>query len=104
MTGRILRKVEKEEIIADACFFLVSLIIALLCLYVFDIHWNFYPGGSLFPPERYIFVDKTIYLWGGLAGGIIGLFLIKLFLFGLKEEEALWKAEKKERRSSAFSG
>jgi hypothetical protein len=90
---RRLRKtrIEKEEIIADFIFLLVSFIVALLALYVFDIHWNFYPDGQLFPPEKYIFTDRSIYLWGGLLGAVAGFFIIKLFLFGIKEEESAWK-------------
>ncbi len=72
-------------------FVLVSFLVAELALYIFDIHWNFYPGGQLFPPANHIFSDSVIYVWGGLAGAIVGLFLIKLFLFGLREEEVVWK-------------
>ena len=86
-------KIEKEEIIADFVFLTVSFLVAVMALYVFDIHWNFYPGGELFPPEKHVFTDSSIYLWGGLTGAIVGFFVIKLFLFGLKEEEYLWKKE-----------
>nr|MBI4156754.1 hypothetical protein [Candidatus Woesearchaeota archaeon] len=79
--------ITKEEIIADIIFLIVSFIIAVIALYIFDIHWNFYEGGHLFPPEKHVFTDRTIYLWGGLIGSIIGFFVIKLFLFGLYEED-----------------
>jgi len=92
-------KIEKEEIIADFVFLLISFIITIIALYVFDIHWNFYPDGQLFPPEKYVFTDKSIYLWGGLIGAIVGFFVIKLFLFGLREEENIWEKESSRRRN-----
>jgi hypothetical protein len=57
-------RVEKEEIIADFIFLAVSFIITVIALFVFDIHWNFYPGGQIFPPARNVFTDKTIYIGG----------------------------------------
>lgn len=86
-----MRKIQKEEIIADIVFFLVALLVSLVALYIFDIHWNFYPNGQLFPPAKYVFVNRSIYLWGGLLGAIAGFFIIKLFLLGLQEEEIVWK-------------
>ena len=80
-------KINKDEIIADLVFLLTGFVLTELFLFIFDIHWNFYPGGQLFPPAEFIFIDKSIYLWGGLLGAIIGFFVIKLFLFGLREEE-----------------
>ncbi|MBM3308757.1 MAG: hypothetical protein FJ045_00185 [Crenarchaeota archaeon] len=88
-------RIEKEEIIADFIFLLLSFITTEIMLYIFDIHWNFYPGEQLIPPAKHIFTDTSIYLWGGLTGAIIGLFLIKLFLLGLKEEEKIWKKQKR---------
>lgn len=81
-------RVTRNEIIADIIFFAVPAVIALIALYIFDIHWNFYPGGSLFPPAKYIFADGWIYVSGTLIGGIIGFFLIKLIVLGIHEEEA----------------
>lgn len=93
---RKLRKsrVEKEEIIADFVFFAVSFAITIIALYIFDIHWNFYPGGQLFPPEKHIFQNNAIYAYGGLTGAILGFFIIKIFLFGLKEEELAWREDR----------
>jgi hypothetical protein len=84
-------QVQKDEIIADIVFLLVSFVVTEIALFIFDIHWNFYPGGQLFPPAKYVFENVDIYLWGGLLGSIVGFFMIKIFLFGLKEEEATWK-------------
>ncbi len=81
-------RVTRNEIIADIIFFAVPALIALLALYVFDIHWNFYPGGSLFPPTKYIFTDPWIYVGGTLFGGLVGFFLIKLIILGIHEEDA----------------
>lgn len=87
-------KIKKEEILADFIFLSVSFGVSLIALYIFDIHWNFYPGGQLFPPAKHIFTDRTVYFWGGLIGAIIGFFTIKLFLLGLKNEEDVWLAKK----------
>ena len=92
---RKLRKsrVEKEEIIADLIFIALSFLITDGALLIFDLHWNFYQAGNLL--EKQIFQNKLVYLWGGFLGGIIGLFLIKLFLLGVKEEEIKWSKAKK---------
>lgn len=74
MLSRLRKKtiITKEEIIADIIFFLVALIISFIALYIFDIHWNFYPNGQLFPPEKHVFADKNIYFYGSLWGGRLG--------------------------------
>lgn len=82
-------KITKEEIVADLIFLVIPFLIVVLALFFFDIHWNFYPDGKLFPPEKYIFQDKMIYLTGGLIGAIIGFFIIKLFIFALKEDKLI---------------
>ena len=87
--------VHKEEITADVVFLLLSFAISLIFIFIFDIHWNFYPDGQLFPPAKRVFTDTSIYIWGSLGGSIIGLILIKVFLLGLKEEEAAWKSSAK---------
>ena len=83
-------KVTHEEILADFVFILVGFLLSVLALFIFDIHWNFYPGGTLFPPEKYIFQEKSVYVWGGLLGSIIFFFIIKLLLVGIREEESRW--------------
>jgi hypothetical protein len=85
------QKLENYRKSTNLIFFLVSVIVSDLILFVFDIHWNFYPGGKLFPPQRFVFNSIGIYLWGGIIGGIAGLFVIKLFLIGLKKQEFIWK-------------
>ncbi|MBU0615199.1 MAG: hypothetical protein KJ601_03840 [Nanoarchaeota archaeon] len=59
-------------------FFIISYLAAILALYFFDIHWNFYPGGQLFPPEKHVFEDRSIYLWGGAIGAFIGTIFLKI--------------------------
>lgn len=90
---KLKRKIPKEEMIADFVFFLVAAAVSLIAIFVFDIHWSLYPGSQLF--SKFVFTDKSIYLYGGLAGGIAGFFLIKFLMFGFIEEE---KAIKKERK------
>ena len=84
-------QIEKEDIIADFIFFAISFLVTLLALYLFDIHQNFYSGETLFPPQKHVFASKRMYLFGGLAGSILGFFVIKLFLLGLKNKEDAWK-------------
>jgi len=88
-------RVTRNELVADLIFFIVPALIALIALYVFDIHWNFYPGGSLWPPTKHVFTDGWIFVSGSLLGGIVGFFLIKLVVLGIHEEEALKTQRKK---------
>jgi len=60
--------------------------VSIILLYFFDIHWSFYPGESIFPPSKQVGLSWQIYLVGGLIGAIVGFFIIKLFLLGVKEE------------------
>jgi hypothetical protein len=80
-------RVTKNELIADIIFFTVPAIIALIAVFIFDIHHSFYPENYLSPVER-IFLTYDPYWIGTLLGGVAGFFLIKLLLFGLKEEES----------------
>ncbi len=87
-------RVQREEIIADAVFLVVGFLITVLALFIFDVHWNFYSLGDFLAQKHSIFADKSVYLWGGLIGSLVIFFIIKLFLFGLKEEEIVWKRKK----------
>ncbi|MEM5797860.1 MAG: hypothetical protein QW703_01470 [Candidatus Aenigmatarchaeota archaeon] len=90
MRGRI----TKDELIADAIFITIPAILTLVGLFVFDVHRSFYPGHE--PFTEFVFDSPWPYLFGGLLGGILGFWLIKLFLYGLhKEEEAEEEFKKK---------
>jgi len=78
-------KVTRSEIVADVIFFIIPAVLSFLIIFFFDIHHSFYPGNTLFPPDR-IFINYDPYWFWPLLGGVAGFFLIKLFLFGLKEE------------------
>ncbi len=78
-------KVTREEIIADLIFFVISGLASFMFIFFFDIHWSFYEAPIF--PLKFVFQSATPYIIGTLSGGLIGFFLIKLFLFGLKEEE-----------------
>lgn len=90
---KLKRKIPKEEIIADLVFFAVAVVVSLIALFIFDIHWSLYPGSQIF--SKFIFEDKSIYLYGGLIGGVTGFFVIKLLMFGFIEEEKAVRKEKK---------
>lgn len=80
-------RVSKEEIIADLIFFLVPAIIILVIIFLFDIHQSFYQAP--YYPFKFLLNDPWIYVGGTFLGGIIGFFLVKLLLLGVKEEERL---------------
>ena len=76
--------VSREEIIADLIFFFIPAFIVLILIFLFDIHQSFY---SLpYYPFKFLLNDPWIYIGGALLGGLIGFFLTKIFLFGVKEE------------------
>jgi hypothetical protein len=86
----MLRKVRKsgvsrEEIAADLIFFFIPAFLSFLAIFFFDIHQSFYQAP--YYPFVFLLRDPWIYLGGVLLGGLIGFFLIKLFLFGMREEE-----------------
>lgn len=83
-------QVTKREIFSDLIFLSISGIISLLAVVIFNIHWSFYPGNTLFPPSKTVGIGWEIYVIGTLAGAVIGFFIIKLFLIGVKEEEIEW--------------
>jgi len=78
-------EITKRELIADLIFYLIAAAISLLALYIFDIHWSFYPGETIFPPSSYVGLSNQIYIIGTLIGSVVGFFIIKLFLIGVKE-------------------
>jgi len=78
--------VTHHEIIADAVFFIVGAFLAALAVFIFDIHWSFYPGNTIFPPNKHIFTSPEPYYLGVLVGGVLGIFIIKLLLLGIREE------------------
>jgi hypothetical protein len=87
-------KIQRDELFADFMFLLIAYVISVIMLFIFDIHWNFYPGGHLFPPEQFIFENRSIYFWGAGIGSLVGLFVIKFFLLALKGEEKVWEEER----------
>ena len=76
--------VNRDEIIADLIFFFIPATIVFVAIFFFDIHQSFYQLPYF--PFKFLLNDIWIYIGGVLLGGITGFFLIKLFLFGLKED------------------
>lgn len=79
-------KVTHRELIVDLIFIAVAFFISLFALFIFDIHWSMYPGQTLFPPSKFVGISKSTYIIGSLIGTVIGFFILKLFLLGVKEE------------------
>jgi hypothetical protein len=86
--------ITRRELVADLIFLIFSFLVSLLALYIFDIHWSFYPGNTLIPPSKHVGISYQVFLIGSLIGAIAGFFLIKVFLLGVKVEEQIWKKTK----------
>lgn len=80
-------RITKNEIIADIILLLVSMAVSTIAIFIFDIHWSFYPGNSLLPPNKYIFTTPTPYYVGIPLGGILGFILLKLLFYAFMREE-----------------
>ncbi len=80
-------RIGRNELLADAVFLFVSMAVSGFAIYIFDIHWSFYPGNTIFPPNKHIFTDPTLYYIGIPLGGIIGFILLKLTAWGFIIEE-----------------
>ena len=79
-------EVTRKEIFSDLIFLIVGLIASLFAMFIFDIHWSFYPGETLFPPSRFVGIGKDIYLAGSLVGAIILFILMKLLMLGIRKD------------------
>lgn len=75
-----------NEVMADAVFFIAGAFLAVVAAFIFDIHWSFYPGQTIFPPSKHIFTTTEPYYFAILIGGILGVFVIKLVLLGIRED------------------
>lgn len=82
---RMLRKskITREELIADAIFFSISLLVSLLAVFLFDIHHSFYEWPFTM---SFIFDTPYPYVFFVPLGGMVGFFLIKLLLIGIREK------------------
>lgn len=78
------QKITKDEIIADVIFLLIPAFISFCIIFIFDIHHSLYE----FPvfPLKFVFQNKTAYMIGIPTGTLIGFFLIKLLILGIKEQ------------------
>ncbi|HLD60346.1 MAG TPA: hypothetical protein VI912_05080 [Candidatus Bilamarchaeaceae archaeon] len=88
-------KINKHEIIADAVFVFVSMVITFSIILIFDTHWSFYPE-NMGKGIQFIFMSPEPYLIGVPIGGLVGLFLFKLIFYAFSEEEKATKKNKKE--------
>ena len=76
--------ITKEELIADGIFLFISAVISFLVVLLFDVHHSFYRW-PVFPLE-FILTTYHPYVVFTLVGTIFGFLVIKLLLFGIKEE------------------
>ncbi|OYT34553.1 MAG: hypothetical protein B6U87_01895 [Candidatus Aenigmarchaeota archaeon ex4484_52] len=75
--------ITKEELIADFIFLFISAFISFLVVFLFDIHHSFYDWPMTL---KFIFKNQIPYFLFIPIGTIFGFFIIKLFLFGIREE------------------
>lgn len=87
--GKRIKKIRKssiteEEIVADSIFAFVPMFISALIVFLFDIHHSFYSW-----PMKLDFIFNTPYPYLIFipVGTIVGFFIIKLIIFGMREEE-----------------
>lgn len=82
-----LPKISKHEIYSDITLLIAAALISTIALYVFDIHWSFYPGNQIFPPNKHVFTSLEPYYIGIPLGTIVWFVLLKLIFFAFVEEE-----------------
>lgn len=71
-------------LVANVLFLLIPALISLVSIFLFDIHHSFYGKNLL--PLKFVFKSEEPYIIGVSAGAIIGFFLIRLFILGIKLE------------------
>ncbi len=76
--------ITREELAADAIFLFISGFVSFLIVLLFDIHHSFYEWPMTL---KFIFNTPYPYVLFVSAGTIVGFFIIKLFLLGIREEE-----------------
>lgn len=77
--------ITKEELIADGVFLFISAVISFIMALLFDVHHSFYRWPIL--PLEFIFKTYEPYVLFTSVGTIFGFLVIKLLLFGIKEEK-----------------
>ena len=77
-------QVTKEEVTADVVFLCISALISFIIVFLFDIHHSFYEWPFTL---KFIFKRPEPYLFFTPIGMLVGFFIIKLLLIGIKEEE-----------------
>ena len=102
-------KISKDELIADIVFLFVAMLVSAIAIYIFDIHWSFYPGENIFPPSKRIFQNATSYYIGVPVGGIVGFIILKLVFFAFITEKKAHDGNDKSitikiRKDKAFMG
>ncbi|NOX71419.1 MAG: hypothetical protein GXO64_01845 [Candidatus Micrarchaeota archaeon] len=78
-------RVKKDEIVADIIFLLISFVASFMVVFLFDVHHSFYEWPIL--PLKYIFKTSEPYFYLVPLGTIVLFILIKLFIYGIQEDE-----------------
>lgn len=76
-------KVTRDELVGDMIFLAVSALVSFLAVLFFDLHHGFYEW-----PLKLVFIFDSpmpYVMFVGL-GTILGFFILKMLVYGLKEE------------------
>ncbi len=84
--------INRDELIADGIFILISFISSFVIVFLFDVHHSFYEMPII--PLKYIFKSPEPYYYFTLIGTIILFLLIKLFIYGIQEDERALEARR----------
>ncbi|MBN2102107.1 MAG: hypothetical protein JW716_04520 [Candidatus Aenigmarchaeota archaeon] len=77
--------ISRDELIADGIFIFISFIASFAVVFLFDVHHSFYEM-PVFPLE-FIFKTTEPYYYFTFVGTIALFVLIKLFIYGIQEDE-----------------
>lgn len=78
-------RINKDELIADGIFIFISFISSFVVTFLFDIHHSFYEMPLY--PFKFIFKTHEPYYYFTLIGTVLLFVIIKLFLYGIQEDE-----------------
>ncbi|HLC68551.1 MAG TPA: hypothetical protein VJH24_01825 [Candidatus Bilamarchaeaceae archaeon] len=78
--------IDKGEIAADLLYFFIAMLVSAILIFLFDAHWSFYPGETVYPPSKRVFGDLVPYYVGVPLGGLLGFFILKLIFFAFATE------------------
>ncbi len=89
-------RVNRDEIIADLVFLFISFFSSFVVVFLFDIHRSFYEWPIF--PLKFIFKTHDPYMYFLPLGTITLFILIKLFIYGIQQDEKAYEARLKKKQ------